>query len=122
MATAGRPARPTGGAPAPQPSDARSSARLKRAGVDRGEADGVLLAGRGARAPRLLGDRPGYRGGDVAVEHPRDDVVLAQLALRDDVRDPAAAATRIASVMLGADVERAAEDAGKARTLLIWLG
>src|ERR1035437_2678226 len=44
----------------------------------------LLARERGAGRPRLLGHRRGDRGGDVAVEDRRDDVVLAQLALVDD--------------------------------------
>ena len=79
--------------------------RARRIGAPRAEARTVivspwreadLLAGqRGARRARLLGDRGGDRGSDVAVEHRRDDVVLAQLASRR--RSPRSRARRPSS-------------------------
>src|SRR5204863_6609608 len=57
--------------------------------VDRREPDRVLVGGGHAAAARLGRDGLGDGGRDVAVEHRRDDVVLAQLGALDDLGDRA---------------------------------
>src|SRR5689334_15799536 len=67
-------------------------------------------AGR-ALALGLVGDRLGDRVRDVAVEDARDHVVLPELLVADDAGDPAGRGhLHLLGDVLGADVERAAED------------
>src|SRR3954453_7082277 len=91
----------------------------KFGGLAAGVADlGAVDVG-GALALGLECDGLGHRVGDVAVEHAGDHVVLAQLVVADDARDPARGGhLHLLGDLTRADVERAAEDPGEAEDVV----
>ena len=118
-----------------QPAARPGSIRSKRSSTSRdtgcsprrGASEDVasLTAGAPGDAVSLgrLGDRRRDGRRDVAVEHARDHVLGAELVGGDHRRDRVAGGElHLLGDRAGADVERAAEEPGKASTLLIWFG
>src|SRR3954454_3157824 len=88
--------------------------RLAARVADLGAADVRVAA-----APGLVGHGVGDGIGHVAVEDARDHVLLAQVLVLDDARDPARGGhLHLLGDVARADVERAAEDAGEAEDVV----
>src|SRR6478672_7387641 len=95
-------------------------------GVGRGtvaadDLEGAGLLGEASEAGglRLVHHRTGDAGGDVAVEDRRDDVVLGQVIVGDDLRDAAGGRQlHLFGDPGGAGVEGAAEDPGEAEDVV----